>query len=236
MRPLIATFVAVLSLLTLVPAAFAGERIDGVVATVNRQPVLRSEWDEAVRFEAFLHQEPLARVTDSERAAALQRLIDRTLLTAQMEAQHGFRPSPAEVTADISKLRDKFSATEDAKWHALLASYGLSETTIAAHLGDEVQVMNYIDVQLRPNVRIQDSDVHAYYQAHVVPGLQQSGAKIVPLDEIAANIRELLVQQHMDEVLDAWLHNLRQQSHIQTLVPLPTMNAQVSSSTSEGGQ
>ncbi len=40
---------------TVVPA-FAGEVIDGVVATVNRQPVLRSDWDEAVQFEAFMQQ------------------------------------------------------------------------------------------------------------------------------------------------------------------------------------
>jgi len=48
----------------------------------------------------------------------------------------------------------------------------------------------------------------------------------------------LLVQQHMDEMLDAWLHNLRQQSRIQTLVPLPALNAQLSSSgsNSQGGQ
>ncbi len=48
---------------------------------------------------------------------------------------------------------------------------------IATHLKDEVQVMNFIDVQLRPNVRIQDAEVQAYYQAKLVPDLQQSGAQ-----------------------------------------------------------
>ena len=40
---------------------FAGEVIDGIVATVNRQPLLRSDWDEAVCFEAFMQQKPLSR-------------------------------------------------------------------------------------------------------------------------------------------------------------------------------
>ncbi len=57
---------------------------------------------------------------------------------------------------------------------------------------------------------------------------------MVPLDEVAPKIRELLVQQHMDEMLDAWLHNLRQQSHIQTMVPLPAMNARLGSPSAEG--
>ena len=64
--------------------AFAGEVIDGVVATVNRKPVLESDWDEAVRFEAFMQQKPLAAVTEADRVGALQRLIDRRLLEMQM--------------------------------------------------------------------------------------------------------------------------------------------------------
>ena len=38
-------------------------------------------------------------------------------------------------------------------------------------------------------------------------------------------IRELLVQQHMDELLDAWLHNLRQQAEIHSTVPIPAETA-----------
>jgi hypothetical protein len=91
-------------------------------------------------------------------------------------------------------------------------------------------------VQLRPNVRIQDADVQAYYQAKVVPDLKETGARQIPLDEVAPKIRELLVQQHMDEMLDAWLHNLRQQSRIQTFVALPTMNAWLGSTNSPGGK
>ena len=236
MRRLIAITLTALSLAIASPS-FAGELIDGIVATVNRHPILRSEWNEAVRFEAFMHQKPLAQVSESERAAALQRLIDRELLAAQMEGQTALRPAQTEVTADIAKLRQNLGvADDDAKWQALEKSYGLTEAAIATHLENEVQVMNFIDVQLRPNVRIQDAEVQAYYQSRVVPDLKQTGAKMVPLEQVASNIRELLVQQHMDEVLDAWLHNLRQQSHIQTLVPLPTANAQLSPGIAGGGE
>jgi peptidyl-prolyl cis-trans isomerase SurA len=237
MRTLIAILVAVLSLAVVAPHAFAGELIDGLVAIINRKPVLRSEWDEAIRFEAFMHQKPMADVSQQERIAALQRLIDRQLLDAQMGDEKTLRPSDADVTADLAKLREKFHAdNDDAKWQALMRSYGLSEPAIAVHLKDEVQVMNFIDVQLRPNVRIQDAEVQSYYQAKLLPDLQQTGARPMPLDEVAPKIRELLVQQHMDEMLDAWLHNLRQQSHIQTLVPLPALNAQLNPPSSEGGR
>lgn len=225
-----------LLILAMAHGSFAGELIDGVVATVNRKPLLRSQWDEAVRFEAFMHQKQLAEVSEQERFAALQRLIDRELLDAQMVDGKALRPSETEMHEDLVKLRDKFHVGDDARWESLMRSYGLTEDIIATHLKDEVQVMNFIDVQLRPNVRIQDADVQAYYQARVVPDLKQNGARAIPLDEVAPKIRELLVQQHMDEMLDAWLHNLRQQSHIQTLVPLPAANAQLASPSAEGGK
>jgi peptidyl-prolyl cis-trans isomerase SurA len=226
MRRHIAILLSALFLMALAPLAFAGEVIDGVVATVNRKPVLRSQWDEAVRFEAFMHQKRLAEVGEQERFAALQRLIDRELLDAQMTNEKGLRPSDTEVEEDLAKLREKFHTDGDvAKWQAMMQSYGLTQEMIAAQLKDEVQVMNFIDVQLRPNVRIQETDVEAYYRAKLVPDLKENGGRQIPLDEVAPKIRELLVQQHMDEMLEAWMHNLRQQSHIQTLVPMPTVNA-----------
>jgi len=237
MRRHIAILLCAFSLLAITPSSFAGELIDGVVATVNRKPVLRSQWDEAVRFEAFMHQKQLADVSEQERAAALQRLIDRELLDAQMGNEKALRPSDNEVAADVSKLREKFPAgSSDETWQSLVRAYGLTETEITAHLKDEVQVMNFIDVQLRPNVRIQDAEVQSYYQAKLVPDLKQSGARAMSLDEVAPKIRELLVQQHMDEMLDAWLHNLRQQSHIETLIPLPAMNARAAAAGPQGGK
>ena len=223
-------------LVALTGCAFAGDIIDGVAATVNRKPILRSDWDEAVRFEAFMHQKRPAEVPESERVAALQRLIDRELLNEQMSDEGALRPSDKELSADITKLREQFAAQNDARWNALLVSYQLTEAALAAHLRDEVRVMNFIDVQLRPNVRIQDAEVRAYYDKQLVADLQQAGAQPVAFTEVAPKIRELLVQQRMDEMLDAWLHNLRQQSHVQTLVPVPALNARMTPSTPEGGK
>jgi hypothetical protein len=225
MKRYFAIFTLAVSLAAGASYALAGEMIDGVVATVNRTPVLHSEWDEAVRFEAFMQQKTLGDITESQRVAALQRLIDRQLLTAQM-ADVNLRPSDHEVQDDIAKLRGQLpGANDDATWQALMTRYGLTEPAISAHLKDEVRVMNFIEVQLRPNIRIQDAEVKAYYQQHFAAEAQQAGAKASAFGEMEPKIHELLVQQHMDEMLDAWLHNLRQQTRIQTLVPLPALNA-----------
>jgi len=212
-------------------AAFAAEVIDGVIATVNRKPLLQSDWDDAVRFEAFMQQKPLARVTEADRVSALQRLIDRRVLEIQMPDANYLAPSKEEVRADIAKLRAQIpEAGSEQGWEKLIAAYGFSQREIEANVRSEMQMMNFIEVRLRPNVHVQQEEVEAYYRTQVLPDMEKAGVKIVTLQEVGPKIRELLVQQRMDELLEAWLHNLRQQTQIQNLTPLP---AQVSSSRHE---
>jgi len=130
------------------------------------------------------------------------------------------------VQQDIDKLRAQLpNSADDAAWHRLLTNYGLDEPALKQHLGNEVQVMNFIDVRLRPNVRVNEDDVESYYRNQLIPDLQQNGAKPVALDEVKARIQELLTQQRIDELLDAWLHNLRQQADIRSTVMVPGVNA-----------
>jgi len=220
------TICGVLLLMTAVVPAFAGEVIDGVVASVNRQPILRSDWDEAVAFEAFMQQKPLDQVTSADRVLALQHIIDRQLLKAQMGDDSYMRPSEEKLQQDIAKLRTQVpNGKDDAAWQRLLASYGLTEDILKEHLRTEVQVMNFVEVRLRPDVHIEPEDIESYYKNRLLPDLQQNGAKPIPLDEVDSRIRELLTEQHIDELLDAWLHNLRQQADIRSSVSIPGINA-----------
>ncbi len=214
---------------------FAGEVIDGIVATVNRQPLLRSDWDEAVCFEAFMQQKPLSHVTDADRVLALQRLIDRQLLKAQMGNVDSMQPTVDELKEDIAKVRAQVpNGSDDESWRQLLASYGLDEEVVKQHLRTEFQVMNFVEVRLRPHVKVQGDEVDAYYHNQVLPDLQKNGGKVVPLDELEPKIRELLTQQRMDELLDAWLHNLRQQAEIHSSVAIPGVNVPADSARASG--
>jgi len=216
---------ALLAAATVVPA-FAGEVIDGVVASVNRHPILRSDWDDAVRFEAFMQQKAVDQLTESARIVVLKRLIDRELLSAQMGDTNYMRPSEEALQQDIQKLRAQVpNGNDDGAWRRLLAAYGLDEHSLKQHLGTEVQVMNFIEVRLRPNVHINEEEVESYYKNQVIPDVQHNGGKAIALDAVKPRIQELLTQQRIDELLDAWLHNLRQQAEIRSSVAIPGVNA-----------
>lgn len=205
--------------------ALGGEVIDGVVVTVNHKAIFRSDWDEAVCYELFMQRKPVAQVTEADRVTALQRLIDRQLLTAQMSETRSLEPSEDDLKTDVAKLRAQFpQGKEDDGWRKLLASYGLNEARLKVHLWTEVQVMNLVEVRLRPNVHVQPEEVDTYYKDQLLPDLKKTGAKVVSFEDVEPRIRELLTQQHIDELLDAWLHNLRQQAEIRSCVPIPALN------------
>jgi len=94
--------------------------------------------------------------------------------------------------------------------------------------------MNFVDVRLRPNVHVQPEEIEAYYKSQLLPDLQKNGGKVVALDEVEPRIRELLVQQGMDEMLDVWLHNLRQQAEIHSAIPIPAETVPVEPNRASG--
>ncbi len=234
-RILYLTLVLFLFVPVLSSAALAGEVIDGIVATVNRQPVFQSDWEEAIAFEALMQQKSVAQVTQADRLQALQRLIDRQLLEAQMGGESFLQPSDADLEKDIAKLRAQLpNGANDQSWYRFLAGYGLTQDSLMAHLRAEVRVMNFVEVRLRPNVHVQPDEVESYYQNQLLPDLQTNGGTAVTLTEVEPRIRELLVQRRMDELLDQWLHNLRQQAEIKSTVPIPAGNAPADESRASG--
>jgi hypothetical protein len=193
-------------------SAFAGEVIDRIVATVDHHAIVQSEWEDAVRFECLMADRLLASVTPEERRKTLDRVIDQTLLREQMEASSFPRAGVDEVVTRIREIRDQNPSwkTEDG-WHRALSGYGLTEEDVTERVGMQLDMMRFIDMRFRPNIHIDPRSVEEYYTEQLVPELRRSGAAQVTLQEASPKIEEVLVQQRMDEMLTAWLRNLRQQ-------------------------
>ena len=200
-------------------AAFAGDIIERVVATVNNRPILQSDWDEEVRYEAFVNHRPLAHLTAADRKAALDRLIDQELLRQQIrenEEEGLLKTSPHDIEKRLQEIRKQYPGAEKAAtWEADLRSYGLRQEDVARHIALQARLERLIDVRLRPTIHIPHSSIETYYQQQLLPELRKAGVKDVPLVEVSHRIEELLTQRKMNELLAAWLHDLRSQSDIQ---------------------
>lgn len=201
--------------LALVGCALAGQVIDRVVANVNGHVVLQSDWEQEVAFEAISNgREPDSFTTD-ERHAALDRLIDQELLREQVRPS---QPVPADrvaaSVADVRKLHPD-CATEEG-WRAKLQRYGLSQSALEKHLGDQIQIMKLVEDRLRPSIQIDQRAVESYYQDQLVPEMKRAGSRATPLTEVFGRIKNLLAEKKMNELLSGWLANLRSESHIMT--------------------
>ena len=194
---------------------FGGEIVDRVVANVNGNVVLQSDWEQELAFEALLNARPADSFTTAERKAALDRLIDRELLREQV------RPSEAapadQVAARVAEVRKLHPAAATAEgWRTVLQRQGLTQGALEKRLGEEIQLMRLVEARLRPSIQIDQHAVETYYHDELLPQLKRNGGREVALPEVFGHIKDLLAEQRLNQLLSGWLASLRSASHIQT--------------------
>ena len=196
----------------------AGDVIERVVATVNNRPILQSDWDEEMRYEAFVKQRPLSSLTAADRKSALDHLIDQELLRQQIkedEEEGLLKEAPPNIEKRLQEIRQQYPGAEkEGVWQADLQKYGLRQEDLTRHVTLQARLERLINVRLRPTIHISHRSIESYYQQELLPELRKAGVKDVPLVEVSPKIEELLTQRRMNELLAAWLHDLRSQSDI----------------------
>jgi hypothetical protein len=210
-------FALISVLVAFASAAWAGDIVDRIVATVNNHIILQSEWQDEIRYEAFVSGRSLDELQPADRKAALDRLIDQELLREQMRASGFPHASSAEVEKNIQEIRKKYAGPEDdAAWHAALEKYGLTENELKQRVALQADLLGLVDARLRPNIVIDSTSIESYYNQELLPQLRQTGAAQVPLADVTPKIKELLTQEKMNQLLVAWLQDLRSGSEIST--------------------
>ena len=203
-------------------AARADDVIERVVATVNGRAILQSDWEEAICYEAFIDGHSLDKLTVADRQATLDRLIDQELLRQQVQSTSSRQTSPPQVDQRIREIRKLYpNAATEPGWLRTLASYGLNETELKRRIARQLELTRLVEARLLPSVQIDSRSIEIYYRETLIPQLRKSGGKQVSLAEVSPKIKEVLTQQKMNDLLIAWLRNLRAESRIQEKTPAP---------------
>ena len=203
-------------LLLLVPFGWAGEVLDRMVATVNGRAILQSDWNDELRYECFMSGRSLGDLTPEDRRAVFERLIDQELLREQM-GYTDFKPAGSEeISKQVDELKKQHAGEHSGEsWEAGLAAYDISEKDVAAHVAIELNALRLVDARLRPTIQIDAPAIEDYYKKELLPKLP--AGRQISLQEATPKIRELLVQQKMNELLSSWLESLRSQANIRIL-------------------
>lgn len=216
------------AMLLLLAGLAQAQVVDRMVAVVNKQVILESELDQAARVEFLLQGKPIGSLTQADRAAVLDRLIERSLLDQQIINPAMLNPTPEELAAKIKEVRagiPGLAGAGDDRWKALLAGYGLTQQDVEEQLTDQVRILRFIDLRFRGLVRIEKDAVEAYYQEKFLPEVRKRNAAEPKLEEVSDKIEQILIEQRISELLNNWLKTLRAQAHIEKMLPVPPPSA-----------
>ncbi|MGE5323829.1 MAG: SurA N-terminal domain-containing protein [Actinomycetota bacterium] len=207
-------------------SACSAQVVDRMVAVVNKRVILESELDQTARVELLMQGKPLEQLTEADRMATLDRLIDRSLLEQQIARTEMLDPTPEELAARLAEVRRQLpGAGTDEGWHKILKSYGLEQQDVEANLKAQIRILRFVDLRFRGLVRVEHSAIEAYYRDKLIPELRAQGAEAPPLSQVSAKIENILTEQSIDDMLARWLDTLRGQAHIEKMIASATSGA-----------
>ena len=136
-------FICTVALLTVASLSSNAEVIDRIVASVNGHVILQSDWEDALRYEAFSSGRPLDRLTADDRKAALDRLIDQELLREQLQAPDSSHASAEDIDQRVAEIRKQYpNAESEPVWLAILHNYGLTPEELQRRVATQLDLMS----------------------------------------------------------------------------------------------
>jgi hypothetical protein len=198
--------------------------LDRVVAVVNRQAILSSDIEDELELSVL--DPSRAGLGDLTPQRALQQLISRALIQQQIKQDdiQTAEPGVEEVAARLKEIRTELPAcvrqncSTDSGWKAFLDAHDLTPARVETYLRYRLQILGFIELRFRQGVQISQEEIETYYREKLLPAYPQ-GEKIPPLEQVAPRIQEILLQQQVNIMFDAWLDNLRRQGQVQVLDP-----------------
>ncbi|HZQ20364.1 MAG TPA: hypothetical protein VFA90_16845 [Terriglobales bacterium] len=194
----------------------AGEVLDRVVVTVNGHVILLSDWDDELRYESFMSARKLEGISVKEQRAALNHLIDQELVREQMRPANAKPLPPEQIAHQLETIRaEVLRDNPGSSWQQVLSKYRLSQDFIHNRITTELQQLQLVDSRFRPSVHVSQAEIEQYYKDQLVPKLPIGDP--VSLSEVAPKIREILLQDKVNQMVHSWLESLRTQAQIKAL-------------------
>src|SRR5215472_14158227 len=123
----------------------AQQVIDRIIATVNGNPILQSDLEDAIGYEAFIEGKPAEALTAEDRKATLERLIDQELLREQLASASPPALKPDELKNRLADVRKLYPGAENEQgWRDTLARYGLTENELETRLTRQLELATFV--------------------------------------------------------------------------------------------
>jgi len=197
---------------------FAGtlqaEIIDRVVAIVNGRVITQHQVEKEKQFQAL---ESVADDTPSSSVVNdrqfLDRLIEQELLKQQMAQYEEIVVPPEEMARQIAQIQAGAGGPEALQ--AQLQGRQLSRGELELRVKGQLQILKFVDSRFRQFLVVEPKEIEEYYKTVFLPELAERKLRPPPLPEVEEKIRDLLLEEKVNQQLEAWLKSIRSTTLIQ---------------------
>ncbi|HVB33184.1 MAG TPA: hypothetical protein VNJ52_02240 [Patescibacteria group bacterium] len=193
--------------LWLAPTAAAQQVVDRIVARIGDGVITESQIAELGRFQQLV---------DGKQQSAAQRMHE---LAEQWIVNHeaslsGFQaPSARDVQRAFARLEKRFGSA--AAFEKRLKRAGLTDSEARQLLDREIFLSRYLDYKFRPEVQVDEREIEDYYRKTLAPELRKAGHSVPPIESVADQVRNVLIERGISERAGRWLDQMRQRWRVE---------------------
>ena len=203
-----------LLLLMLLPTRALPVIVDRIVATLGQRIITLSDVWEDYRIESLLEQLPAEPLDEEHIRKIAERLVDQALLEQEMETSRFPEVPAAEVEQHMAEIRRGF--VSNGTFQRALQEYELEEAQVRRRVALATRTLRFIDFRFRPGVQVDEAAIERYYRETLLPDLRARQVREPPsLAEVKQRIKQILVEQRINERYSGWIKDLRERMAIQ---------------------
>ncbi|MBV9155828.1 MAG: hypothetical protein JO097_06180, partial [Acidobacteriaceae bacterium] len=143
---------------------------------------------------------------------AASRLIDQIFIRREIESGDYPVASLQQTDQQLDRLEKQKFKTHAAFLDAL-RRYGLTELDLRLYFQWQLTILRFIDVRFKPAVMVTNEEIEKYYRDHAEALRRQNPGKS-SLDDLRAQIQEILAGEKVNQTFFAWLDEQRKNSKI----------------------
>lgn len=181
----------------------AQQLLDRVVARVDGYAITLTDVNAAVALGVI----DVPEGADRE-SVAVQRLIERQLMLAEVARFTPPEPDRAAVDAEVAAMKGRAGP----RLAAVMESTGLDEARIRALARDTLRIQAYLDQRFGVTVQVSTEEVAQYYRIH--PEEFMRGGAPVPFDEAEPVARQRAAAERRASTIAQWLRDLRGRAEV----------------------
>ena len=144
-------------------------------------------------------------------------MIEQALIKREMELSRYPLPELSDAGESLKTLKAMYPSESD--FQSALESYEITADELTRRLWWQLTLLRFIDYRFRPGIQIPTPDVQAYYRQQVSEWEQKGTQPIPTFEESRDQIEEILTQKQIDQSLEQWIKDTKNQVPIAYLDP-----------------